>query len=105
MLDEPIGVGTADTPSPSGIYYVKELLRPPSQDGPYGHYACGLSGFSNQLTSFAGGAGVIGIHGTNEPGSIGRDVSHGCIRVNNGVIDRMVNDIGIPLGTPVEIVA
>jgi Uncharacterized protein conserved in bacteria len=105
VLDEPIGVGTTDTPSPQGIYYVKELLRPPDQNGPYGHYAYGLSGFSNQLTSFAGGNGVIGIHGTNDPASIGHDVSHGCIRVNNEVIDRMVNDIGLPLGTPVEIAA
>lgn len=103
LLDEPIGVGTAETPSPGGIYYLKELLQPPNPNGAYGVYAYGLSGFSNELTSFNGGDGVIGIHGTNDPSSIGTDVSHGCIRMNNDAITRMVSEIGLPLGTPVEI--
>ena len=105
MLDEPVGVGTADLPTPGGIYYLKELLQPPNPNGAYGVYAYGLSGFSNELTSFNGGDGVIGIHGTNDPGSIGSDVSHGCIRMNNDAITRMVDEIGLPLGTPVEIIA
>ena len=57
------------------------------------------------LTSFNGGAGVIGIHGTNEPEALGTDVSSGCIRVHNDVIERLVEEIGLPLGTPVEIQA
>lgn len=105
VVDEPIGVGTQDRPTPGGVYYLKELLQPPDPDGPYGTYAYGLSGFSNVLLSFNGGPGVIGIHGTNEPSSIGRDVSSGCIRVQNDVIERMVEEIGLPLGTPVEILA
>jgi lipoprotein-anchoring transpeptidase ErfK/SrfK len=105
ILDAPIGVGTTDTPSPGGIYYLKELLQPPNPGGAYGPYAYGLSGFSNVLTSFNGGDGVIGIHGTNDPSTIGTDVSHGCIRLNNDQITKMVHDIGLPLGTPVEIQA
>lgn len=101
FLAEPVGVGTSSTPTPGGTYYVKELLKPPSPNGPYGAYAYGLSGFSNQLTSFAGGDGVIGIHGTNDPSSIGKDVSHGCIRMSNAGITRMA--ARLPLGTPVEI--
>jgi lipoprotein-anchoring transpeptidase ErfK/SrfK len=101
MLNEAIGVGTAETPTPGGVYYVKELLQPPDPDGAYGPYAYGLSGFSNELTSFAGGEGVIGIHGTNDPDSVGSDVSHGCIRVTNDTIQRLVDVV--PLGTPVEI--
>lgn len=103
VVDEPVGVGTTDRPTPGGIYYLKELLRPPNPDGPYGVYAYGLSGFSTVLTSFNGGDGVIGLHGTNDPASIGQDVSHGCIRLNNAVITRLVDEIGLPLGTPVEI--
>ena len=103
MLDEPVAVGTSDTPSPGGTYYLKELLRPSNPDGAYGVYAYGLSGYSNELTSFNCGDGVIGIHGTNDPSSIGTDVSHGCIRLTNEAITRMVDEIGLPLGTPVEI--
>lgn len=105
LVATPIGVGTQDTPTPGGTYYIKELLQPPSPDGPYGTYAYGLSGYSNVLESFAGGNGVIGIHGTNQPELIGTDVSHGCIRVENDVVTRLVEEIGLPLGVPVDIQA
>lgn len=105
VLETTIGVGTTDRPTPGGIYYIKELLQPPSPNGPYGVYAYGLSGFSNVLTSFNGGTGVIGIHGTNEPEALGSDVSSGCIRLHNDDITRLVEEIGLPLGTPVEIIA
>ena len=103
IADEAIGVGTASTPTPGGIYYIKELLQPPDPSGAYGPYAYGLSGFSNELEEFNGGEGVIGIHGTNEPEAIGTDVSHGCIRLTNDVITQLAEVV--PLGTPVEIVA
>lgn len=103
VLDEPIGVGTAKTPTPGGVYYIKELLQPPDPNGPYGPYAYGLSGFSNVIDEFKGGDGVIGIHGTNEPEAIGTDVSHGCIRMSNEAILELVPVL--PLGTPVHISA
>ncbi|MDQ1372723.1 MAG: hypothetical protein QOJ09_61 [Actinomycetota bacterium] len=105
LVDAPIGVGRAQTPTPGGSYYTKELLKPPRPDTVYGPYAYGLSGFSNALTSFDGGDGVIGIHGTNDPAGLGQDVSHGCIRMPNADIVRLVEEIKLPLGVPVEIVA
>src|SRR5439155_19110641 len=98
---EPIGVGTRDTPTPGGLYYTKELLQPPDPSGPYGPYAYGLSGFSDVLPNFAGGEGVIGIHGTNDPSALGHDVSHGCIRMSNAGITKLAHVL--PLGVPVEI--
>lgn len=103
VADDPIAIGTGDTPTPGGSYYLVELLQPSSPDGPYGSYAYGISGFSEALDTFAGGDGMIGIHGTNEPSAIGRDVSHGCIRLTNEAIEALVPVL--PLGTPVEIVA
>lgn len=103
VMDEPIGVGANQTPTPGGIYYLKELLRPPDPGGFYGPYAYGLSGFSNVLTEFAGGEGVIGLHGTNDPSSVGRSVSNGCIRLANATITRLVEEVGLPLGTPVVV--
>jgi lipoprotein-anchoring transpeptidase ErfK/SrfK len=103
IADEPIGVGTASTPTPGGTYYLKELLQPRDPTGPYGPFAYGLSGFSNELESFNGGEGVIGIHGTNEPELIGTDVSHGCIRMANEAITALAAEL--PLGTPVHIEA
>jgi lipoprotein-anchoring transpeptidase ErfK/SrfK len=103
ILDTPAGIGKAETQTPLGLYYTKELLQPPNPNTVYGHYAYGLSGFSNVIFNFEGGDGVIGIHGTNDPSGLGKDVSHGCIRVSNDAIDMMAKTL--PLGVPVEIVA
>src|SRR5690606_21551897 len=46
ILDEGVGLGASDVPTPGGVYYIKELLQPPSPNGAYGPYAYGLSGFS-----------------------------------------------------------
>jgi lipoprotein-anchoring transpeptidase ErfK/SrfK len=100
---EPIGVGTKDTPTPGGTYYTKELYKLPSANGPYGPFAYALSGYSDVLTDFAGGDGVLGIHGTNDPSAIGHDVSHGCIRMSNPGITKLAQTL--PLGVPVEIQA
>jgi L,D-transpeptidase catalytic domain len=98
----PIGVGKALTPTPTGVYFIVELLRTPDPNGLYGPYAFGLSAYSTVLTQFgAGGKGEIGIHGTNEPDLIGQNVSHGCIRISNQDITRLSKIL--PLGTPVEI--
>jgi lipoprotein-anchoring transpeptidase ErfK/SrfK len=97
----PIGVGTQNTPTPGGIFYLKELLIPTNKGGFYGPFAYGLSGFSNVLTKFGQGEGVIGIHGTNDEASIGKDESHGCIRMHNADITALARLL--PLGTPVRI--
>lgn len=103
VLRTDIGVGRTDRPTPGGDYYTKELLRPPDPNGIYGPYAYGLSGYSNVLTEFLGGEAIIGIHGTNEPGLVGTDVSSGCIRMPNETIIRLVEEIALPLGVPVVI--
>lgn len=99
----PVGVGKGSTPTPVGTFYLQVLVATGSPDGAYGPYAFGLSGFSDVLTSFNGGDGVIGLHGTNEPDSVGRDVSHGCLRMRNADITELAGLL--PLGTPVQILA
>lgn len=98
---EPIGVGKALTPTPSGRYFITELLKPPDPRGLYGPYAFGLSAYSTVLHQFAGGNGEVGIHGTDDPAGLGTNVSHGCIRMSNAGITRLARRL--PLGTAVEI--
>lgn len=98
----PVAAGTGGTPTPTGLFFLKELVPQANPNGALGPYAFGLSGFSTVLMTFAGGQGVIGIHGTNAPGKLGGDVSHGCVRVDNATIRRLVG--ALSLGTPVEIV-
>ena len=99
MAKYPVAVGTRSTPTPRGMFYVVELLKPRSPHGAYGPYGFGLSAHSTVLKRFAGGDGRVGLHGTNQPHLIGSDVSHGCIRMKNPAIRRLAKIL--PLATPV----
>lgn len=98
---EPVGVGRGTTPTPGGVFYTVELYR--SNKAAYGPFAYGLSGFSEVFYDFGGGDGQFGIHGTNDPSGLGRDVSNGCIRMSNSGITKLANEL--PIGVPVEIKA
>ena len=100
LMRVPIGLGTGETPTPVGRFFLASLLQPPDPNTVYGPYAYGLSGYSETLTDWEDG-GIIGLHGTNDPKSIGGRVSHGCIRMRNQDIERLVPLL--PLGTPIEI--
>ena len=86
----PVGIGVEEAPSPEGAFTVRSkdanptwivpasILRtmdkpqrvvPPGPDNPLGAYRIRLS------------KGLYSIHGTNEPWSIGRLTTHGCIRL------------------------
>ena len=100
-FDTGVAIGTAQYPTPTGLFYVTDPIDLHDQPNlGYGVFALGLSGHSDVLTEFGGGDGQIAIHGTNNPGDIGNDVSHGCVRVTNDAIERLSQ---LPLGTPVQI--
>ena len=103
IASTPVAVGAPDTPTPLGTFFLTELLIQPNPGGAYGPFAYGLSSHSNVLTDFNGGSGQVGMHGTNDPSSIGRAVSHGCIRLPNDVIRKV--RAYLPLGTPIDVLA
>ena len=103
ILDAPIAAASANTPTPGGLYFTNMLIQPPDPNGPYGTYAYGLSGYSDTLQTFNGGPGQLGIHGTNDPGKMGQNVSNGCIRLRNEDINKLAPVL--PLGVPVQIFA
>jgi lipoprotein-anchoring transpeptidase ErfK/SrfK len=100
ILTSSVAVGASSTPTPIGRYYVNQRLIPTDPHGPYGPAAVGVSAFSNVLTGWAQG-GPIGIHGTNEPWSIGHTDSNGCIRLPNRIVRRLFKQV--LMGTPVII--
>ena len=95
----PIGVGKAGTPTPAGHFWIREKFRVAKPAGIYGPWAFGTGAYS-RLSDWPGG-GVIGIHGTNQPGLIPGRPSHGCVRVPNPAIHRLA--VLMPIGTPVRI--
>ena len=94
-----IGVGRSRWPTPPGDFYVRVRLEH-FTDPMYGPVAFGTNARSPWLTDWPRG-GVVGIHGTNNPGLLPGRVSHGCIRLRNDVIRRLARLM--PLGTPISI--
>ena len=98
---ETVAVGTSKYPTPTGSFFLRELAKPGNPRGAYGPWAFGLSAYSNVLQKFGRGDGQIGIHGTNQPGALGTNVSHGCIRMKNASITKLAQTL--PQGVPIEI--
>jgi lipoprotein-anchoring transpeptidase ErfK/SrfK len=83
----PVGIGRMVTQTPAGEFTI--VNKAPNPGGPFGAYWLGLS------------KPHYGIHGTNNPASIGGMVSKGCIRMyNQDVIDLAGK---VPIGTRVTI--
>jgi lipoprotein-anchoring transpeptidase ErfK/SrfK len=103
VLETPVAVGASATPTPRGRYFVNERYSLPDASGPFGPAALGTSAHSDVLQNVWVQDGPIGIHGTNEPWSIGHAASHGCIRVANSVMLRLFQLA--PAGTPIVVTA
>ena len=97
----PVAVGAPKSPSPSGVYkimnsiqdptwYTKGKIVPPGKCNPLGTRWMGLT-----LKGY-------GIHGTNRPASIGRNASHGCIRLRNRDVEALFSLMAV--GDAVEFV-
>lgn len=100
ILSAPAAIGSPQTPTPTGRYYVNQRLIPDDPSGPFGPGAIGISAFSEVLTGWTQG-GPIAIHGTNRPDLIGGAVSNGCIRVRNDLLRRLFDRT--LAGTPVTV--
>jgi catechol 2,3-dioxygenase-like lactoylglutathione lyase family enzyme len=99
-LRAPAAIGKEATPTPVGRYYVNQRLLASDASGPFGPGAIGISAFSPVLTGWTQG-GPIAVHGTNDPSSIGKAASYGCLRIENRHVRRML--YANPEGTPVVI--
>ncbi|WP_438444954.1 L,D-transpeptidase [Gorillibacterium sp. sgz5001074] len=83
----PVAIGALAAASPTGRFTI--VNKAPHPGGPFGAYWLGLS------------KPHYGIHGTNNPSSIGKRVSHGCIRMYNQDVTELAGLVSI--GTPVQI--
>ena len=81
-----VAVGAAVSPSPNGEFRIAQRLENPT------YYKPGVvigPGKDNPLGPRWIGLDVkgFGIHGTNRPASIGKNASHGCVRLRNHDIE------------------
>ncbi|GGE27772.1 hypothetical protein GCM10011571_32430 [Marinithermofilum abyssi] len=85
----PVAAGKENFPTPIGNWKVTEKSRE------WG------GGFGTRWLGLNVPWGTYGIHGTNQPNSIGHDTSHGCIRMLNSDIERLFERT--PVGVTVRI--
>ena len=83
----PVAIGKASTPTPTGDYKVLSMTKNPG-----GALGSRWIQFTPQQH---------GIHGTNQPSSIGQAVSNGCVRMYNHDVERVYGQIRI--NTPIII--
>ena len=82
-----VAVGKPSTPSPAGTFEVTSRIMKPTW---YHHGQIVRPGPANPLgTRWLGLSRGYGIHGTNEPSSIGKSASHGCIRMRNRDVEEL----------------
>ena len=92
-------VGTGGTPTPTGLFAIHD---PVPTSGELGPYIFVLTAHSNVLKTFAGGDGVVALHGWPASNVLGKAVSHGCVRMSRAGA-RGLAPYAKP-GTPVEII-
>ena len=111
----PASLGRVDWPTPTGDFRVTQLRRDPVWHVPRSIREEAMrkgtalpaevpSGPANPLGHWWIGLDLAGygIHGTNRPWTVGRAVSHGCIRLRNADVEALFELVRV--GTPVAIV-
>lgn len=96
----PVAVGAPATPTPAGVFEIAVRIPHPTW---YGPRKVVPPGSANPLgTRWLGlSRKGYGIHGTNNPRSIGRRASHGCIRMRNQDVEELFERVEV--GDTVEL--
>jgi lipoprotein-anchoring transpeptidase ErfK/SrfK len=95
-----VAVGGPGTETPTGTFGVTDrlTLRPGT---PYGCCVLALTARQPKIPQGWGGGDRVAIHATPDVASIGKAVSHGCLRASDRALRRLM--ARIRLGTPVTI--
>lgn len=97
-----IAIGKASTPTPEGEYSIIEKEVDPCWYPPGKDYVV-PSGPGNPLGyRWLGIAPLYGIHGTNEPWSIGSAVSNGCIRMPEEDVEELFERVDCDTSVKIE---
>jgi lipoprotein-anchoring transpeptidase ErfK/SrfK len=104
----PIAVGQAGLETPAGLYTINDKQINPAWHVPNSAWAGDLAGTTvppgpgNPIVArWMGIYDGVGIHGTDDIGSLGTAASHGCIRMNPKDVIALFPRV--PLGSPVYI--
>ena len=98
----PVGVGKIGSKTPAGFYKIGEKVVNPTWVDPGDTSVVIASGPDNPLGfRWLGIGGNYGIHGTNNPSSVGHYVSNGCVRMVEADVEKVFDKVDV--GTEVQI--
>lgn len=98
----PVGVGKIGSKTPAGFYKIVEKVVNPTWVDPGDTSVVIASGPDNPLGfRWLGIGGNYGIHGTNNPSSVGHYVSNGCVRMVEADVEKVFDKVDV--GTEVQI--
>lgn len=81
------GTGKLNSPTPPGLYFVTERIANPG--GSFGSFIFGMSGLQPHPPPGWTGPAQLAIHGTNQPSSVGKSSSAGCLRMSKQALDKL----------------
>jgi len=107
LLETPVTLGRKGWETPSGTFYLNRIINyprwfppkwaktkiipKPGKDNPYGLWMSELFTVDKkgEYAPWSSGDSMIRIHSTDEPSSIGKYVSHGCIRLHPSIAEEL----------------
>ncbi len=100
----PIAIGRAGWDTPTGTFKIRQMQENPTWINPLTDAVIPGGDPDNPLGSYwigfwTDGRNWIGFHGTPQPHTVGKAVSHGCIRMYNDDISELFNQVspGMPV--------
>ena len=102
----PVGTGKSKELTPEGLFTVKiKAVNPyfrkkniPGGDprNPLGTRWIGFDAINTD-------GRIYGVHGTNQPNTVGKYISNGCVRLSNSDVERLYQQV--PLGTKILVLS
>jgi lipoprotein-anchoring transpeptidase ErfK/SrfK len=102
----PVAVGRPGWETPLGNFQVIEMIRDPAWKHPLTRKVFEPGAAGNELGHYwigfwTNGETSIGLHGTPHPESVGKSVSHGCVRMRENDIQELFAQVNV--GTLVSV--
>ncbi|WP_375515529.1 L,D-transpeptidase [uncultured Nostoc sp.] len=108
LASYPVAIGKPKWETPTGKFKVLNMVENPVWENPFVSYTQVVpAGFQNPLGErwigfWTDGKDEIGFHGTYQRNSVGKAISHGCVRMYNEDVRKLFKIVTI--GTPVTVV-
>jgi hypothetical protein len=98
-----VAIGMPATPTPTGKFAITDRLTTGNTQDDYGCCILALTGHQPKILQGWGGGDRVAIHATPHEWTIGKAISHGCVRASNAALRQLMGKVR--LGMPVTVKA